>query len=80
MEFLRGQGDYADALCPDLILLDLNLPRVNSREVLREIKMDPRLKTIPVVILTSSKEEEDICRAYGDHANCYVTKPVRFDL
>jgi CheY-like chemotaxis protein len=79
MEFLRGERDHADAPCPDLILLDLNLPRMNGREVLREIKTDPRLKTIPVVILTSSKEEEDICRAYGDHANCYVTKPVRFE-
>ena len=65
MKFLRGQGDHANAPCPDLILLDLNLPRKNGREVLQEIKSDPYLKTIPVVILTSSTEEEDICRSYG---------------
>lgn len=79
LKFLRGQGDHADAPCPDLILLDLNLPKMNGREVLHEIKSDPYLKTIPVVILTSSKEEEDICRSYADHANCYVTKPAGFD-
>ena len=79
MKFLRGQGDHAGAPCPDLILLDLNLPRKSGREVLREIKSDPYLKMIPVVILTSSREEEDICRSYGDYANCYVTKPVGFD-
>lgn len=79
MKFLRMQSGHADAPCPDLILLDLNLPKKSGREVLREVKSDPDLKTIPVVILTSSKEEEDICTAYGDHANCYVTKPIGFD-
>ncbi len=78
MKFLRAQGGHADAPCPDLILLDLNLPKMNGREVLREIKSDPYLKMIPVVVLTSSKEEEDICRSYSEHANCYVTKPVNF--
>ena len=79
MEFLRGEGKYADAPCPDLILLDLNLPRKSGREVLEEVKTDPKLSKIPVVILTSSKEEEDICRSYRLHANCYVTKPVDFE-
>ena len=79
MEFLRGEGKYADAPCPDLILLDLNLPRKSGREVLEEVKADPKLSKIPVVILTSSKEEEDICRSYRLHANCYVTKPVDFE-
>jgi CheY-like chemotaxis protein len=79
MMFLRGLEGRADALFPDLILLDLNLPRMSGREVLKEIKSDPYLKTIPVVVLTSSKEEEDISRAYGDRANCYVTKPIGFE-
>lgn len=74
--FLRRQGIYGDAKRPDLILLDLNLPRKDGREVLEEIKKDPALKRIPVVILTSSKAEEDILRSYNLHANCYVTKPV----
>jgi CheY-like chemotaxis protein len=79
MKFLRAQGNYAGTPCPDLILLDLNLPKKSGREVLEEIKTDPNLKLIPVVILTSSKEEEDICRSYQMHANCYVTKPVNFE-
>jgi len=79
MKFLRRQDNYAEAPCPDVILLDLNLPRKSGREVLEEIKSDPQLKQIPVVILTSSKNDEDICRAYNLHANCYVTKPVDFD-
>ncbi len=62
--------------CPDLVLLDLNLPRKNGREVLEDIKSDPRLSIIPVVVLTSSREEEDIIRSYRLHANCYITKPV----
>ena len=74
MKFLRRQDNYAEAPCPDVILLDLNLPRKSGREVLEEIKSDPQLKQIPVVILTSSKNDEDICRAYNLHANCYVTK------
>lgn len=78
MVFLRRQGKFADAPRPDLILLDLNLPRKDGRQVLAEIKSDDDLKSIPVVILTSSKAEEDIVKAYGLHANCYITKPVDF--
>lgn len=76
MEFLRKEGAFTDMHMPDLILLDLNLPRKDGREVLAEIKADPKLKHIPVVILTSSKADEDILEAYNLHANCYVTKPV----
>ena len=78
IEFLRRQGPYAKAPRPDLILLDLNLPRKDGCEVLAEIKPDPELGRIPVVVLTSSKAEADIVRAYDLHANCYVTKPVDF--
>jgi two-component system response regulator len=78
MEFLRRSGKYAAAPRPDLILLDLNLPRKDGREVLAEIKADPLLKQIPVVILTTSKADEDIARAYDAHANCFITKPVGF--
>ena len=74
--FLRREGKYADAPHPDLILLDLNLPKKNGPEVLADIKEDPALKHIPVVILTSSKAEEDIIKTYDLHANCYVTKPI----
>jgi CheY-like chemotaxis protein len=74
--FLRRQGAYADAPTPDLILLDLNLPRRDGREVLEDIKQDPALMHIPVVILTSSQAEEDIIRSYRLHANCFITKPV----
>lgn len=77
MEFLRGEGKYSDKPRPDLILLDLNLPRKDGREVLAEVKADPGLKTIPVVILTTSQAEEDILRSYELQANCYVTKPVK---
>jgi two-component system, chemotaxis family, response regulator Rcp1 len=76
LSFLRREGAYRDAVRPDVILLDLNLPRKDGREVLHEIKADEALRTIPVVILTSSQAEEDICRAYELHANCYITKPV----
>jgi len=79
MEFLKHQGEYVDAPRPDLILLDLNLPRKKGQEILEEIKQDPVLQTIPVVILTSSHEEEDILRSYKLHANSYVTKPVDFE-
>ena len=79
MAFLRKGGKYADMPRPDLILLDLNLPRKSGREVLAEVKADPVLKTIPVVILTVSRAEEDVCRAYQLHANCYVTKPLDFE-
>ena len=74
--FLRRAGEHADAPRPDLILLDLNLPKKDGREVLAEIKQDPSLKSIPVVILTTSKAEEDIIKSYHLHANCYITKPV----
>jgi CheY-like chemotaxis protein len=77
--FLWRQGKYADAPRPDLILLDLNLPKKSGREVLEEIKVDPSLKSIPVVILTTSSAEEDILRSYQLHANCYITKPVDLD-
>ncbi len=76
LECLRKEGSYADAVRPDLILLDLNLPRKDGREVLAEIKADDDLRRIPVVIVTSSKAEEDILKAYDHHANCYITKPV----
>jgi chemotaxis family two-component system response regulator Rcp1 len=79
LEFVRRQGRYADAPRPDLILLDLNLPRKDGRQVLKEIKSDESLKRIPVVILTTSKSEEDVLRAYDLHANCYITKPVDFN-
>src|SRR2546428_6228012 len=76
LAFLRKQGKYAEMPRPDLILLDLNLPRKNGREVLEEIKTDEDLKCIPVVVLTSSSAEQDVLRAYKLNANCYVTKPV----
>lgn len=79
LQYLRQEGPYAEVTRPDLILLDLNLPRKNGREVLSEIKSDPQLMTIPVVVLTTSKASDDIHTAYGLHANCYVTKPVEFD-
>lgn len=79
MAFLRHEGRYADAPRPDLILLDLNLPKKDGREVLAEIKADENLKRIPVVVLTSSQAEEDVLRTYNLHANCYVTKPVDLD-
>ena len=79
MAFLHREGEYEDAPCPDLILLDLNLPKKDGREVLREIKTDENLKSIPVVILTTSQAEEDILRAYGLNANCYICKPIDLD-
>ena len=79
MAFLRREGHFADAPRPDLILLDLNLPRKDGREVLAEVKADPQLRRIPVVVLTTSQADEDVLRAYDLHANCYVTKPVRFE-
>jgi CheY-like chemotaxis protein len=79
MAFLRKQGAYADSPHPDLILLDLNLPRKDGREVLAEIKADSLLKRIPIVILTTSQAEEDIVKAYNQCANCYISKPVDFD-
>jgi chemotaxis family two-component system response regulator Rcp1 len=76
MAFLRHEGKYANAPRPDIILLDLNMPRKDGREVLTEIKGNESLRRIPVVILTTSQAEEDILRSYDLHANCYVTKPV----
>jgi CheY-like chemotaxis protein len=76
MEFLRRSGKYQGAPRPDIILLDLNLPKKDGREVLQDIKNDEALKRIPVVVLTTSKAEEDVLRTYNLHANCYVTKPV----
>ena len=76
LEFLRRQGKHAAAPRPDIILLDLNLPKKDGREVLQDIKKDDKLKRIPVVILTTSKAEEDVLKSYNLHANCYVTKPV----
>lgn len=76
LAYLRQQGRYADSAPPDLILLDLNLPKKDGREVLAEIKSDEHLRKIPVVILTTSASRDDIVRAYSMHANCYITKPV----
>lgn len=76
MDFLHHRGKYKDVPRPDIILLDLNLPKKDGREVLQEIKTDDRFKRIPVVVLTTSKAEEDVLRTYNLHANCYVTKPV----
>jgi CheY-like chemotaxis protein len=79
LEFLKRRGKHAAAPRPDIILLDLNLPKKDGREVLAEIKADQELRAIPVVILTTSKAEEDVLRSYHLHANCYVTKPVDLD-
>jgi len=79
MAFLNREGEYAGVPRPDLILLDLNLPRKDGREVLEEIKENPLLKSIPVVILTTSASEEDVLRSYRLHANCYISKPVDLD-
>ena len=79
MEFLRRQGSYAQAPRPDLIMLDLNLPRKDGREVLADIKGDDNLKPIPIVVLTTSRADQDILRAYQLSANCYISKPVDFN-
>ena len=79
LDFLRQEGAYHGAPRPDLILLDLNMPRKNGQEVLAEIKADDNLKNIPVVILTTSQAKDDVVKAYGLHANCYINKPVDFD-
>lgn len=79
LEFLRQEGQFAQAPRPDLILLDLNLPRKDGREVLEEIKADERLRSIPVVVMTTSRAEQDVLRAYKLQANCYITKPVDFE-
>jgi two-component system, chemotaxis family, response regulator Rcp1 len=79
MQYLRGEGPYAGSVRPDLILLDLNLPKKDGRDVLKEIKDDPDLKVIPVVVLTTSRAAEDVLRSYRLHANCYISKPVQFE-
>jgi CheY-like chemotaxis protein len=79
LDYLRHEGPYTEAPRPDLILLDLNLPRRDGREVLEEIKADPDLRHIPVIVLTTSQAEEDVLRSYQLHANAYVTKPVDFE-
>ncbi|CUU60168.1 Response regulator receiver domain-containing protein [Parafrankia irregularis] len=79
LAYLRGEGVYAGATRPDLILLDLNLPRRDGREVLAEVKSDEQLRRIPIVVLTTSEAEEDILRSYDLHANAYITKPVDFE-
>lgn len=76
LEYLRKQGEFAGAPTPDLVLLDLNLPRKDGREVLAEIKGDGMLKRIPVVVLTTSRAEQDVLKSYNLHANCYITKPI----
>jgi two-component system response regulator len=79
MEFLRQQGKYEKSPRPDLILLDLNLPKKDGREVLKEMKEDPKYTNIPVIVLTTSNAEKDVLQSYQLHCNCYVTKPVNFD-
>jgi len=79
IKFLRKEGEYETAVTPDLILLDLNLPKKDGREVLREIKTDDKLKRIPVVVLTTSNAEQDIMKSYNLHVNCYINKPVDFE-
>jgi CheY-like chemotaxis protein len=79
LAFLRKEGEHAGAARPDLVLLDLNLPRKDGREVLAEVKQDPELRTIPIVVLTTSEAEEDVLKSYQLHANAYVTKPVDFE-
>jgi CheY-like chemotaxis protein len=79
LAFLRKEGEHADAPTPDLVLLDLNLPKMDGREVLQALKADANLRSIPVVVLTTSEAEEDVVRSYSLHANAYVTKPVDFD-
>lgn len=79
LAFLRKEGEYAGAPTPDLVLLDLNLPRMDGREVLAAVKADDELRQIPIVVLTTSEAEEDVLRSYALHANAYVTKPVDFD-
>ena len=80
MDFLKRRGAHAGAVRPDLVLLDLNLPKKDGRQVLAEVKSDPELKRIPVVVLTISKDEEDVLRSYNLHANCFITKPIELEV
>ena len=79
MEFMRRQGEYEDAPRPDIVLLDLNMPRMDGREVMTEMSKDPHLASIPVVVLTTSEAEADLVKSYSLKANCYITKPVDFE-
>ncbi|MCG8505882.1 MAG: response regulator [Sphingomonadales bacterium] len=79
LDFLHARGEYDGALRPDLIILDLNLPRKDGREVLEEIKSDDALRLIPVAVLTTSREDEDVVKSYASHANCYIRKPLNMD-
>jgi len=79
MMYLKRQGKYAGVSLPDLVLLDLNLPKKNGKEVLADIKNDPELRSIPVVVLTSSQAAQDVAASYDNHVNCYIVKPVGFD-
>jgi CheY-like chemotaxis protein len=79
MDYLKKRGKYTDSSLPDIILLDLNLPKMNGLQVLQEIKNNADLKRIPVVILTSSAADEDVIKAYDNHVNCYIRKPIEFD-
>jgi len=79
MAFLRREGGYADVVRPDIVLLDLNLPRKSGRDVLEEVKGDPALRNIPIVVLTTSRAEQDVLDAYEHHANCYIAKPVNLE-
>ena len=79
MDFLNKENEFSDAPKPEMILLDLNLPRKDGREVLKEVKRNDELKSIPIVILTTSSAKEDVIKTYSNHANCYITKPVDFD-
>lgn len=79
LKYLHKEGEYSDAVSPDLILLDLNIPKISGQDVLKEIKNDPELKVIPTVILTSSTNETDILRSYKLQANCYISKPIELD-
>ena len=79
LAYLRRQGDFADRPRPDVVLLDLKLPKISGHEVLAEVKKDPELQTVPIVVLTTSEAEIDRAKAYGNHANSYLTKPVDFD-
>jgi len=79
LEYLRRQGVYSNAVRPDIVLLDLNLPRKSGLEVLVELKADPELRSIPIVVLTTSRDEQDIAHSYHAYANCYISKPVDFD-